>query len=171
MVYYNDRVKLSDTKALAISYTWGEFERKKVKLGQDIEGKAVEMELEKEWDIQETIVRLAMLCLENGEAHGSEHAGIWIDQLSISQTDDTKIPASLASIPNIYQTLDVVVLVPGGICGCLQKTYERVLASPEVRQWLERYCQYRRLSRDAFTTYRTQRQSGLCEFLRRLLLF
>lgn len=74
--YDHDHVKLSNTKAPAISYTWGAFDRENVKIGHDISGQVLEMELEKEWDVQETIVRLAMLCFENGEEHGSEHAGL-----------------------------------------------------------------------------------------------
>jgi Heterokaryon incompatibility protein (HET) len=42
-----------------------------------------------------TIMRLAMICRKNGKEHGQEHAGLWIDQLCIPQTDD-EIKATLA---------------------------------------------------------------------------
>jgi len=127
-----DNVELSNTKALAISYTWGEFDREKVKIGHDVSGQVVEMELGKEWDVQETIERLAMICKENSDEHGPEHAGVWIDQLCIHQTDDAKVRATLASIPTIYRTLDVVILMPGGICRCLQEAHAKITASPKV---------------------------------------
>jgi len=129
-----DHVELSNTKAPAISYTWGEFDREKVKIGHDISGRVVEMELGKEWDVQETIMRLAMLCIENGEEHGSEHAGVWIDQLCIRQTDEAEIRATLASIPTIYRSLEVVILMPGGLCGCLREARAKIIASPEIRR-------------------------------------
>jgi hypothetical protein len=112
-------VELSKSLAIAVSYTWGEFGRRDVLIGHNDRGKPVSMNLGREWDIQEAIVRLAELCIENGEQQGPEHAGLWIDQLCIPQTN-AEIRKTLASIPNIYRTLDVVALMPGGVCSCFQ---------------------------------------------------
>jgi hypothetical protein len=59
--------------------TGGEFDRRDVFIGHDAQGTPVSMNLGQEWDVQDTIVRLAMLCMENGQEYGPEHAGLWID--------------------------------------------------------------------------------------------
>jgi hypothetical protein len=115
-----DDVELSKSLAVALSYTWGEFDRRDVFIGHDTQGTPVSMNLGQEWDVQDTIVRLAMLCMENSKEHGPEHTGLWIDQLCIRQ-NNAEIRATLASIPTIYRTLEVVALMPGGLCSCLQQ--------------------------------------------------
>jgi hypothetical protein len=134
------RVEFEDTElekssAIAISYTWGEFDREDEFIGHDTESNPLWMNLGKEWDVPETIARLVLLCIENGEAHGSRHAGCWIDQLCILQTDEG-IRAALASIPSIYRTLEVVALMPQAICSCVRR---RVLemSKPEQDERLE----------------------------------
>lgn len=115
-------VELSKSSAIAISYTWGEFDRRDVVIGHDAQGSAVSMNLGREWDVEELIVRLATICLDNGEEHGSEHAACWIDQLCLSQKSEDQIRIALARIPSIYRTLDVVALMPGAVCKCARKT-------------------------------------------------
>ena len=112
-----EHVEQSKSLALAVSYTWEEFDQRDIFTGHDAQGIPVSMNLGQEWDVQDTIVRLAMLCMENGQGHGLEHAGRWIDQLCIKQTSD-EIRATLVRIPAIYRTLGVVILMPGGVRGC-----------------------------------------------------
>jgi hypothetical protein len=121
-------VELSKSAAVAISYTWGEFDRRDIAIGHDAQGIAVSMNLGKEWDIQELIVSLAMVCLENGEEHGMEHAACWLDQLCIIQTTEN-LRSALASIPSIYRTLEVVALVPGAVCGCLRRQADAIFTA------------------------------------------
>lgn len=109
------QVKLSASKAVAISYTWGEFDREKVVIGHDADGNSISMTLGKEWNIQELVFKLAEICNEN------QHAACWIDQLCIAQTNDEELRNTLAKIPSIYRTLSVVILMPGGICSCLRE--------------------------------------------------
>jgi len=49
-----------------------------------------------------------------------DRGACWIDQLCIPQKD-AEIRKALASIPTIYRTLDVVVLMPGAPCKCLRE--------------------------------------------------
>ena len=56
---------LSDQQAVAISYTWGEFNRRQVPLGHDIHGRVYEMELGDEWVTQEFINKLVELSMEH----------------------------------------------------------------------------------------------------------
>ena len=70
------------------------------------------MELGQEWDITELVLALQELCIESG------NIPIWIDQLCIAQQKQDEVRSTLARIPDIYRTLDVVALVPGGNCEC-----------------------------------------------------
>lgn len=45
---------------------------------------------------------------------------MWIDQLSIAQ-DTEEVKATLARIPDIYRSFNVVVLFPGAVCDCVKK--------------------------------------------------
>jgi hypothetical protein len=53
--------------------------------------------------------------VELSESHGA----IWMDQLSIPQ-DTASIAINLQNMPQIYRTLDVVVLLPDALCSCLK---------------------------------------------------
>lgn len=121
-------VEIIKSFAVAISYTWGEFDRTDFVIGHDAAGNVISMNLGSEWDIQDTINTLVHLCLENGEKQGPEHAGVWMDQLCVRQSDDNEIRATLASIPAIYRSLDVVALMPGGLCSCLPRIFQRLEA-------------------------------------------
>jgi hypothetical protein len=74
-----DYVKLSKSLAIAISYTWGEFDRRDVVVAHDAQGNVVSMNLGVGRDTRETINTLVRLCEENGKEKGEEHAGVWID--------------------------------------------------------------------------------------------
>lgn len=122
-----DYINLADSRALAVSYTWGEFDREEWVIGHDADG-VVSMTLGSEWNIEDTIGTLARLCNENGEEKGMEHAGLWVDQLCINQEDEDDIRATLANIPDVYRALEVVLLMPGGICSCARDVYKKLIA-------------------------------------------
>lgn len=103
-------VPIRHDQAVAISYTWGEFNRTKVPIGHD-GNKLISIELGEEWILPEFIDRLASL---------SSSTPIWLDQLCIPQ-ESKAIRDALASVPTIYRTFDVVVLMPGRPCECLGK--------------------------------------------------
>ncbi|KIX04666.1 uncharacterized protein Z518_05536 [Rhinocladiella mackenziei CBS 650.93] len=105
-----DDIELEKSSAIAISYTWGEFDREDEVIGHDTEGTPLLLNLGKEWDVQEMTACLARLCIDNGEERGSRHAGCWIDQLCIRHTDEG-FRTALANIPSIYRKLDVVALM------------------------------------------------------------
>jgi hypothetical protein len=117
-----EQVELEKSHAVATSYTWGEFDRRDVPIGHFLRRSSdpVLMNLGQEWNIEDLISTLASICIGNREEHGQEHASVWIDQLCIPQTTD-QIRNALASIPSIYRTLNVVVLMPGSLCGCLRQ--------------------------------------------------
>lgn len=117
------KVELRRENAFAISYTWGEFKRRRLAVGHRDDGMAVELELGKEWDIQHFIRKLAAI--------SEEYGPFWLDQLCIPQKE-VEIRTALASIPSVYRTLNVVVLMPGFHCSCLGKWMEN----------LEKRCQH-----------------------------
>ena len=100
------RVKLDRENAIAISYTWGEFDRRDVYIGHtDLNpDKRMFINLGQEWSIPELWSRLDEL--------SREHNAIWIDQLCVPQTKG-EVRDVLAKIPDIYRTLDVVAVLPG----------------------------------------------------------
>ncbi|KFY53031.1 hypothetical protein V496_07968 [Pseudogymnoascus sp. VKM F-4515 (FW-2607)] len=111
-----DLVKEKDA-AVALSYTWGQFEHTKRLIGHSVDGEPVFLILGAEWDtvdITSCLVRLSL-----------EHAGCWIDQLCMPQKEE-EVRTALASIPLIYRSLDVVVLLPGAPCKCLQESLEMI---------------------------------------------
>ncbi|KAL8858826.1 MAG: hypothetical protein Q9178_004743 [Gyalolechia marmorata] len=73
------------------------------------------MQLGTEWNTEEFTNRLALLAFE--------HGACWIDQLCIPQKD-AEIRKALASIPTIYRTFDVIVLMPGAPCNCVHEALE-----------------------------------------------
>src|SRR5438034_10381429 len=99
--------------AVALSYTWGQFEHTRRLIGHSVDGEPVSLILGAEWDtvdITNCLVRLSL-----------EHGGCWMDQLCMPQKDE-ELRSALASIPLIYRSLDVVVLLPGAPCKCLQES-------------------------------------------------
>lgn len=102
---------LDHGQATAISYTWGEFNRTEVPIGHfSTNGSnTISVELGEEWNVSEFIHSLASI---------SSQGPIWLDQLCIPQKDEA-IRQALASVPTIYRTFDVVVLMPGRPCRCL----------------------------------------------------
>ena len=94
-------VPLKHGQAIAISYTWGEFNRVYKCIGHTPGGAAVTMQLGEEWKIDEVIATLANIGLEeyNGaslDQEGSRQSeedvdsksACWIDQISIVQDDE-----------------------------------------------------------------------------------
>lgn len=109
------RVELSTENAVAISYTWGEFDRRDVCIGHHFDNVAtkISLNLGQEWTVPELIDRLIEIC--------DQSQAIWMDQLCLPQKDE-EIRSTLAKIPSIYGTLDVIILFPGSLCGCLRKS-------------------------------------------------
>lgn len=106
-------VPLEEGQAKAVSYTWGEFNRRQVPIGhaKDKKRRRITIELGEEWTVSDVIERLAEL---------SSSGPIWLDQLCIVQNDKA-IRDTLAKIPAIFRTFPVVVLMPGRPCKCLSK--------------------------------------------------
>ncbi len=152
------RVELGSSQAIAISYAWGRFERTKAAIGHAIgqADKPVFLELGKEWVAADVMAALAEISIDNGDKRGPEHAGIWMDQLCISQDEPEEIRQALAEIPSVYRTLDVVILLPGGRCRCLddlgdndpveiKKCFNALgIGSHFDRQWTRQELQYSR---------------------------
>jgi len=113
-------VPLQQGNAIALSYTWGEFDRRSIAICHDAAGNAVSMKLGREWTQPEFSTKLAALGYDRSP-DGVTPMPLWIDQLSIRQDKDEELRRALASIPNIYSTLDVVALLPGLPCQCLQE--------------------------------------------------
>lgn len=110
------------SRAIALSYTWGEFERTERLIGHNTMGEGISLTLGAEWAADEFTSRLVTLSFERGAC--------WIDQLCIPQRD-AEIRKALASIPTIYRTLDVVVLMPGTPCKCLGEKLESLKIAKE----------------------------------------
>ena len=123
-------VGLENEHAIAISYTWGEFDRGATTIGHFDDGTSAVMTLGKEWtfDLDGFMAALQGICLEKGRP-------CWIDQLSIVQSNDAEVRATLASIPNIYRTFDVVVLLPGTMCECVMDKLEHGAAPDDVKNF------------------------------------
>ncbi|KAI9737442.1 MAG: hypothetical protein M1834_009596 [Cirrosporium novae-zelandiae] len=113
LVIETSYVELRRGSARALSYTWGEFDRKQTEIGHYKDGRRATMELGQEWDILELVVTLQDLCLEPDQ---SQYC--WIDQLCIAQDDAEEVRSTLAKIPDIYRNFDVIVLFPGSLCEC-----------------------------------------------------
>ncbi|KAK5453397.1 hypothetical protein LTS15_006582 [Exophiala xenobiotica] len=117
---HTHETELPDAKGVAISYTWGAFDREKRCIGhkRDSPDEAVEMELGSEWRVSSVQERLAQLT--------EQHEGCWVDQICMPQKEEKtrekeeKIRQTLDAIPSIFSTLPVTVLLPGSLCGCLR---------------------------------------------------
>src|SRR2546423_2816847 len=95
-------VRLEKNNAIAISYTWGEFDRRNVLMGHEA-GKPqrrLYINLGQEWTILDLWQRLAEIARERP---------LWIDQLCIPQKDE-EIRLILAKIPAIFRTFHVIAL-------------------------------------------------------------
>jgi hypothetical protein len=134
-----DIVKIANSSAIAISYTWGSFDRADVIIGHDAAGNVIRVNLGSEWEVQETINTLVELCLDNGERQGPQHAAVWMDQLCTKQDDANDIRETLASIPDIYRALEVVILMPGSRCRCLERYLPRTMDQGS-KSWMDEVC-------------------------------
>lgn len=107
--------ELKSGNAVAISYTWGAFDRRDVCIGHQLREPYARLflNLGQEWDIPELLQRLAEL--------SHDYNAIWIDQLCIPQ-NTTDIQLNLAKVPTIYSTLNVVAILPGSPpCRCFRE--------------------------------------------------
>lgn len=100
--------------ATAISYTWGEFDRRNVIVGHDKLGNIVKMQLGREWKTEEVVKTLANICAEED---GS--GACWVDQLCIPQDHPELVRRIIGQIPSIYRSFDVIAMMPGRPCKCL----------------------------------------------------
>ena len=106
--------ELKHSNAVAISYAWGEFDRRDVCIGHHLgqPSQLLSLNLGQEWDVPELLQRLVELSLK--------HNGVWIDQLCIPQ-NPADIRLNLAEIPAIYSTLNVIALLSGSPpCRCFR---------------------------------------------------
>ena len=112
--------------ARAISYAWGEFDRQKRQIGHRKDGQIVEMELGEDWDIpefQHTLDRLCRASIEIDEyAQSPSTEYCWIDQICLKQDNPDQLRQALQTIPDIYKTFEVFILMPGSRCTCLPET-------------------------------------------------
>ncbi|KAJ9605048.1 hypothetical protein H2200_010438 [Cladophialophora chaetospira] len=106
--------ELHKSHGVAISYTWGDFDRERRVIGHwsNPSKEAVTIVLGAEWRVSSFKRRLVQLTTRYGAC--------WIDQLCMPQKEE-KIRKTLAEVPNIYKILPVVVLLPGSLCKCLRE--------------------------------------------------
>lgn len=119
------QIELKRGEAIAISYTWGEFDRKPRAIGHVVENPEVTISLElgSEWVIEDLVSRLSEL---------ASGIALWIDQLCIPPKDEEEIRKALASVPSIYRSFDVVALMPGHPCKCVDEYLEKTNNIPAV---------------------------------------
>lgn len=105
---------LEPGQAVALSYGIGDFDREKHVFGHvsGLESEPVRLEFGAEWEISDLMNALAAL--------SEKHCAIWFDQLSIPQ-DPTSIAIHLQNMPQVYRTLEVVILLPNAPCPCLKE--------------------------------------------------
>lgn len=113
-------IQLDGNQGVALSYTWGEFNRQEVPIGHDVTGNVKNLVLGQEWHIGDLQFSLANLSYQYG--------GCWIDQLCIKQAA-LDIRKALAEIPSIYRTLDVVALLPSSVCSCSENNASLIIQS------------------------------------------
>ncbi|KAK5093733.1 hypothetical protein LTS08_008846 [Lithohypha guttulata] len=107
--------ELRSENAVAISYTWGAFDRRDVCIGHCLRQPTVRLflNLGQEWDVPELLQRLSEL--------SRDYKAIWIDQLCMSQ-NTADIQLNLARVPAIYSTLNVIAILPGSPpCCCFRE--------------------------------------------------
>ncbi|KAK6511770.1 hypothetical protein TWF481_000675 [Arthrobotrys musiformis] len=131
------KVQINEIDGTAISYTWGDFERENMVIGhwEEDPTRAVAMNLGTEWDVEDLMDRLVEISAVKGN--------LWIDQLCAPQREDYA-KEILPKIPDIFRAMEVVVLMPGGRCGCLEKAVDKVKrgarAGDVVEKWLGKKC-------------------------------
>jgi hypothetical protein len=114
------QVELAAAKAVAISYTWGEFDRRPCRLGHldDKIELPLSFQLGAEWALDSFVDRLVQI--------SSTHRGVWIDQACLPQdVSDEEWAGVLMTIPLVFKTLPVVALFPGRLCKCLSAVWQR----------------------------------------------
>lgn len=116
-------VPLKTGNAIAISYTWGEFDRHEMLLGHDDAGCKVSMVLGCEWNRSDVVEKLLHMAYNLTPTEAA--MPFWIDQLCIPQDNDAVIRATLAAIPDIFNIFDAVALLPGSPCKCLREGIEQ----------------------------------------------
>ena len=116
------KAELHESSGVAISYTWGEFDRDKRLIGhwQGHPQKEACITLGAEWRVSSFQNRLAQLT--------EKHGACWIDQFCVPQSDE-KIQRTLAAIPSIFSTLPVTALLPGSLCKCLPHAFKQYEAA------------------------------------------
>lgn len=107
---------LNETRAVAISYAIGDYARACHILGR--RDGAPDLAVSLQFGVEGDIHDLKHLLVELSKTNQA----IWIDQLSIPQTSQKEIRTHLERIPQIYGTLEVVVLLPNAPCHCLQES-------------------------------------------------
>ena len=114
--------------AVAISYTWGEFNREPRIIGhwQGCPKSKAYIVLGSEWSITSFKKRLAQLTEKHGEC--------WIDQFCFPQ-DEKKVRGAYLTISSISETYPVIALFPGSLCKYLPRALGEyraaILASQE----------------------------------------
>ncbi|KAJ9605458.1 hypothetical protein H2200_010115 [Cladophialophora chaetospira] len=105
-------VSLDTPNTSAISYAWGDFRRRPVIIGHEHGDptKTISLNLGTEWKTPDLLFRLIEIC-ESGQT-------LWIDQLSMPSKDD-EVRAWLAKVPDIYRSLQVIIIMPGSLCRCV----------------------------------------------------
>ncbi|QKD50444.1 uncharacterized protein FOBCDRAFT_257831 [Fusarium oxysporum Fo47] len=161
LVIHYDQVGITHTSAVAISYTWGRFSRRRVAIGHrspyNGPSDLIYLELGIEWntaDLQNCLVSLS-------ESHG----GFWMDQLCKSQEQEDVV-RTLASIPTIYRSLDVVALMTGAFCGCLQQWTGQIINEFESRSMTHE--QINELYHDVVLKFQCVNSAGMDSWFDRL---
>ncbi|KAK6542767.1 hypothetical protein TWF694_006709 [Orbilia ellipsospora] len=126
-------VPMTDPGLVAISYTWGEFNRRDLIVGHH-EGspdKTVKLNLGAEWNTWGFVSRLAEICGTDG--------AIWMDQICLPQKEE-QIRETLAKIPDIYRALEVAIIMPGSPCLCLKVDFGILPGDDEVEKEMWTAC-------------------------------
>lgn len=112
-------VPLKTGNAIAISFTWGEFDRQEASLGHDATGREVSMFLGCEWNRSDVVERL--LHMAYALTPDETPMPFWIDQLCIPQDNEAVIRSTLAAIPQIFNLFDNVAVLPGSPANACEK--------------------------------------------------
>lgn len=105
-------------QARALTYAIGDFDRKEHIFGHiehEPATQQVRLVFGDEWYVQQTMTALVEL--------SKTHSAIWMDQLSIPQ-NAASIALNPQNMPQIYDTFDVVILLPDAPCTCLKEVVD-----------------------------------------------